>query len=174
MENFEGSNDELFISNSGLTIIAVYLPRFFDELKMLETGQFINDEAANRATLLTQYIISGESAFQDHELLLNKIICGLEIESPVSESIEITSEEAELSESLLYGVISNWDKIKNTSFENLRGSFLLRSGRISESDQAWILDVESKGFDLLLDTLPWYIGYINLPWMVKPLQVNWR
>lgn len=173
-ENIEVPKNSLFISNSGLAIISVFLPQYFDKLEMLADGEFINDEVARRATLLTQYIISGEFVFRENELIMNKVICGVEIENPVPESIEVTAEEAELAESLLYAVLSHWKTLGNTSVEGLRETFLIRPGRIFEADQSWKLEVELMSFDILLDSLPWSCNLINLPWMKKPIEVNWR
>ena len=173
-ENIEVPKNSLLVSNSGLAIISVFLPRFFEELEMLTNGEFINNEAARRATLLTQYVISGEFVFRENELIMNKVICGVEIENPVPESIEVTSEETELAESLLHAVISHWKTLGSTSIAGLRETFLIRSGRIFETDQSWNLEVETKGFDVLLDSIPWSFGLIYLPWMKKPIKVNWR
>ena len=174
MNNMEVPKEGLLISNSGLAIISVFLPRFFNELEMLSNGEFINDEATLRATLLTQYIISGELTFQEHELIMNKIICGVDIEKPVPESINVTIDETELAESLLHAVLSHWKTLGNTSVEGLRETFLIRPGRIFEADQSWKLEVELRSFDILLDSLPWSFSLINLPWMKKPIEVTWR
>jgi len=174
MNNVDDAGDNIFVPNAGLSIVAVYLPQFFDSLKLTMENEFINNDAAIRATLLTQYIITGEMVFHEHDLVLNKVMCGLEIEKPVPESIEVTFEETEEVESLLHAVISHWKTLKNTSIEGLREAFLIRSGRIIEEDQSWILDVESRSLDILLDTIPWSFNFIKLPWMKKPLTVNWR
>jgi hypothetical protein len=34
--------------------------------------------------------------------------------------------------------------------------------------------VEKKGYDILLDYLPWGLGLVKLPWMNKPIYVLWR
>ncbi|MDZ7605386.1 MAG: contractile injection system tape measure protein [Cyclobacteriaceae bacterium] len=174
MNNIDDPGDKIFVPNAGLSIVAVYLPQFFDSLKLTIDTAFINNDAAIRATLLTQYIVTGETVFHDHDLVLNKVMCGLEIEKPVPESIEVTSDETAEAASLLHAVISHWQKLGNTSIEGLRETFLIRSGRIFEEDQSWILDVESRSFDILLDYLPWSYNFIKLPWMKKPLTVNWR
>ena len=57
--------------------------------------------------------------------------------------------------------------------DGLRSSFLEREGRLSEGEQGWQLQVQRVGFDVLLDQLPWGIGCVSLPWMNRPLFVEW-
>ena len=40
-------------------------------------------------------------------------------------------------------------------------------------DQSWRLEVARMGHDVLLDKIPWGIGFIKLPWMEEPLFVEW-
>jgi hypothetical protein len=35
------------------------------------------------------------------------------------------------------------------------------------------LQVERRGFDILLDQLPWNMGIIKTQWMDEPLSVDW-
>jgi hypothetical protein len=65
--------------------------------------------------------------------------------------------------------------LRNTSPDGLRGTFLIRSGKLCLRDGGdWSLQVESNSFDILLDQLPWGISMIKLPWMEKMLWVEWR
>ena len=41
------------------------------------------------------------------------------------------------------------------------------------SDGEWLLPMERKAIDILLDQLPWGIGMIPLPWMPQMLHVEW-
>jgi hypothetical protein len=51
---------------------------------------------------------------------------------------------------------------------------LLRPGKlIRKEDGDWLLQVESRTFDVLLEHLPWGISMIKLPWMKKMLWVEW-
>jgi hypothetical protein len=73
----------------------------------------------------------------------------------------------------LTAAIQHWSVLKNTSISGLRSSFLQREGLLLETDQGWLLRVERKVYDLLLEQLPWGIGMLQLAWMRKPLRVNW-
>ena len=141
---------------------------------MVEDGFFITEADAERAVHLLQYLATGQQETEEHLLLFNKILCGLSLDTPVSSSIEITEEEASVARLLLNSVLQNWDKMSNSTIENLRGSFLLRDGRLKEEEDHWGLVVQSAGYDILLSFLPWTISVIHLPWMEKRVEVEWR
>jgi hypothetical protein len=64
--------------------------------------------------------------------------------------------------------------LRNTSPDGLRGTFLLRPGKVSLRNDDWLLQVEARTCDILLEQLPWGIGMIKLPWMEKMVWVEWR
>ncbi len=170
----ESLEDHLFISNAGLVILAAFLPRYFDTLGMLEDKQFKNDEMAARGVLLLQYLATGQSEIPEYHLVFNKILCGLNIDFSVPQSIELSDEEEKMSSLLHTSVLQNWEMMKNSSIENFRGAFLLREGSLGEEETTWVLQVEHKPYDIVLSSLPWTISMVNLPWMKKRVKVEWR
>jgi len=106
-------------------------------------------------------------------LVLNKVLCGLDPETPVPCSIRLTSTEKKESRQMLEAVIQRWAALKNTSVQGMQSSFLQRFGLFYATEHNWLLCVERKVFDLLLDRLPWGIGTIKLSWMDRFLAVEW-
>ena len=88
-------------------------------------------------------------------MVLNKILCNIPIDEPVSAGIEMTENEIAVSAELLNAILVQWDKLKNTSPESFQSSFLQRDGALSRIEENWNLKVESRGYDVLLNTLPW-------------------
>ncbi|MGH1434790.1 MAG: contractile injection system tape measure protein [Lewinella sp.] len=166
--------DALYINNAGLVILAPYLPRFFEMLEMMEGNFFRTEGDAERAVHLLQYLATGQQETPEHLLVFNKILCGLPLDHPVPSFVEITESEASIVDSLLNGVLQNWDKMKDSTPENLRGSFLIRDGRLEEKGEHWALTVDSKAYDMLLNFLPWTISIVNLPCMKKRVEVDWK
>ena len=76
--------------------------------------------------------------------------------------------------SLLHMVTQRWDKLKHTSVAGLRESFLLRDGLLRDHDDRLTLSVSPRAYDMLLDSLPWRLAMIKLPWMPRVLWVHWR
>jgi hypothetical protein len=165
---------EVNLKNAGLVIVWPYLERYFEILEMVSDKKFKSKKAARRAVQLLQYLVTGLDSAPEHELLLNKVLCGVEIATPIPFEIELSDQERNISEQMLKGLLQNWPRLKNTSIEALREGFLVRDGRLIETDDVWQLKVEDKTLDILMDGMPWSFGIIKLPWMSKRLNVEWR
>jgi len=174
-ENKPGDKREkkIYIENAGLCLLSVYLPHFFNQLKYLENGKFKNIQIAVRAIYILQYLVSGKTKTSEYLLQFNKLICSFHIEDPIATNIHLTKREKLEADNLITAVIRNWKSLKNTSAKGLRKSFLQRKGILSEGETTWILRVEKKGYDLLLDAIPWSYNIIKFPWMKKIIQVEW-
>jgi hypothetical protein len=123
--------------------------------------------------LALQFLVTGKDETEEFDLVLNKILCGIDIDKVVPTLIlpdEETKTECDL---LLMEVIKHWEVLKNTSIAGLREAFLQRAGKLSRVDDGWLLQVEQKAIDVLINHLPWGIGIIKLPWMNEMLYVEW-
>jgi len=167
------SGTAIYVNNAGLVLLNPFLTTYFTRLGMLEDGKFVSNEAQMRAVHLLQYLVDGSHQNAEHMLVLNKILCNMPVEEPVPQGIMLTEKEKTISEELLKAVLNSWDKLKNTSIQGLRGSFLQRTGSLVYKDDAWNLRVEQRGYDVLLQTLPWSIGMIKTSWMDTFLYVEW-
>ena len=86
----------------------------------------------------------------------------------------VSDEEAEVAAGLLTSVTQHWPQLQNTSIDGLREGFLCRPGTLVPRDDGWLLTVETRAFDMLLDSLPWRLSPIRLGWMSGVLHVRWR
>ena len=123
--------------------------------------------------MLLHYLATGETKVAEFNLLLAKLLCAVDFEEPIPNFIELTEKEKEESGNLLKSVTEHWAPLKNTSAEGLRNSFFEREGKLTQTETGWLLLVEQKTIDILLDKLPWGIGTIKLPWMKNTLNVEW-
>lgn len=163
----------LYLNNAGLVLLWSYLPRFFRTIGLVDAKDFINGEARERGLLMLQYLVSGKTEFQEHELLLNKLFCGWPLPEPVTCKLDIRDHERAEVDTLLDAVIENWKSLRKTSRNGLREAFLQREGRLSRDEMGWQLKVNRVGVDVLLESLPWGIGLIRLPWMKDTIRVEW-
>lgn len=170
------SGDGWYLDNAGLILLHPFLRTFFEGTGLYRENRFIDPPAHGRAVLLTQYMVTGENRIPEHELLLNKILCGYPVSGTLPPTLECSDiETAEVNE-LLMTVIENWKRQGtqvNTTKSNLRASFLQRPGKLIRRDQDWLLQVELRGYDIVLNSLPWGIGLIRYHWMKDFLRVNW-
>jgi hypothetical protein len=168
----DGEEDErILIRNAGLVIVAPFLPVFFKKLGLLLEDKLCDP---SRAVALLRYLSAGAHEYDEMELMLEKILCGLPLrESPDTRCV-LSDEEKEEAEALLQSVIEHWSMLKNTSPDGLRHNFLQREGRLVFNSNQWELTVQKETHDILLDYLPWSISMIKLPWMKELLIVKWN
>ncbi|GAL86334.1 hypothetical protein MYP_3563 [Sporocytophaga myxococcoides] len=168
------SGEPIYISNAGLVLVHPYLTRFFKMLNLTEGRVFKDEYSSHKAAHILQYLVNKNTSAEEHELVLNKLICGIDLTAPLMRDIEITQEEIEICEGLLEGVIQNWTILKKTSNDNFRSSFLMRQGRLVLESKGWKLKVEEKAYDILVEKLPWSIAMIKMPWMNNIIYVEWK
>jgi hypothetical protein len=172
-EETELLEHRLLIHNAGLVICWPFLTRYFEMLEMVDDGAFKSEEHAVRAVHLIQYIATGSTKAPEHELILNKVLCGLTLAVPVPLEVELTEEEIKTTEMMFSGMLQNWERLKDSSMDAVREGFMVRDGFIEETEKTWELKVEKKTLDILVENLPWSLGMIKLPWMEKRLNVEW-
>ena len=166
--------ESIYIANAGLILLWPFLGRFFRRLNLVGAKEFIDESSRMRAILLIQYLVTGKKEAPEYELALNKLLCGANLDMEVDMEIDISEEEINLSNSLLTGAITNWEKLKGTRIGTFRETFLQRNGSLYYMNNRWELKVEKKAYDVLLETLPWGIQMIQMSWMKERLVVLWR
>ncbi len=170
----EEGKEEIYIKNAGLILLWPYLQRFFDNLKLLHNGEFADHMSREKAVCILQHLAWPDLEIAENYLPLNKILCGMDVvDLVIADEAVISEQEANKGNELLEAVIRNWSGIGHTSVRGFQTSFLQREGRLSKTGEGWALKVEQRSFDVLLNSLPWSITLIKLPWMPKPMQVEW-
>ncbi len=162
-----------FVENAGLVILWPYLGSFFDRCRLLRDGVFSDELSAMQTVSLLQHLVNGEQGSGEQHLTLNKVLCGWPLNRPLCRFLPFPEGAVEESERLLQSVIGHWAILKNTSPQGLRESFLQRKGILCDEAASWVLQVERRSYDVLLDYLPWGITMVRLSWMTKPLIVQW-
>ena len=106
---------------------------------------------------------------------LVKLLLGRAPDAALTSSLpRPTAADWEEIDSLLAAVRSHWKALGNTSVDGLRLSFLQRRGLLRKADDAWQMQMQTEGIDMLLALLPWSINVVKLPWMPLPLMVEWH
>lgn len=176
----EASDAPLWVADAGQVLLAAFAERLFGQLGLLQQGRFADEAARARAVLCLQALVQGRTATAEPAWPLSKLLCGLEPGALLAEAAPLDDETHEMLEGLLGAVITHWTALGSTSVAGLRESFLRREGRLScrsrdaGEAQQWLLQVQPRAFDMLLDRLPWGFTTIKLPWMNGVLHVEWR
>lgn len=165
------------VPNAGLCLLALWLPRLFRMLGLLtEDGKNLKDtEARIRAIFILECLVTDEMReYREQELAFSRILAGCPFQVPLPRTLKLTVDEIQVVESMLAGVKANWDKLKNSPIKSFQQAFIARPGRLEQQDGKWVLYVENRAYDILLDSLPWSYRHIRLPWLKKPINVVWR
>lgn len=167
------TEESVEIANAGAVLLWPYLQMFYKELGLVENASFTNDNAQRRAVQLLHYLVNGDEEAEEHDWVLFKLLCGLELTDFVPTTFEMTDREAEECDNLLRAVIRNWSVLKNTSPEGLQKSFLRRPGLLKRDHNGWIVHIERIAIDVLIDRLSWPISVVRLPWNKNVIHVRW-
>lgn len=161
------------VHNAGLVILWPGIPSLLETCGLVRNNAFTDEEAAERAVLLLQYAADGRQEIPEYELPLNKILCGLPVDTPVATAFEPTAKEKAAVQDLLETIITGWGALKGSSTEALQMNYLQREGTLAPKGDHFQLHVERRTRDVLLERLPWGIWVIKLPWMHQILYTEW-
>ena len=165
------------ISNAGLVILFPFLPMLCMRLNMLSQDRrsFNSNESKVRAIFILQHLMASEDReYDEKDLFLNRLLINYPFNEPLPKRMELNQDELNTIDSLLEAAKANWEKMRNTSMRGFQEAFLRRAGFIEKTEREWVLTVEERAFDILLDSIPWSYKLVRLPWMENILKVNWR
>ena len=160
----------VFIDCAGVVLLHPFLPHLFERLRIVADGRLLQPD---RALALLHFLATGQRSAPEHALVLPKLLCGMEPSDLAGPPLELSEAECKEAENLLQAAIDYWPAIGQTSFDGLRGNFLVRPGKLSKRGDDDLLQIEKRAWDVLLGQLPWGIGVVNLPWMRRMLWVEW-
>jgi hypothetical protein len=162
-----------FIGNAGLVLLHPFLKILFSNFSLLDEQDRFRPGMQARAVYILHYCATGQTQGEEYEMVLNKVLCGLQTDDVIERDVVISATEKAECDHLLQTVINYWTALKGTSPDGLRGTFVLREGKLSDYGDEWQLTVTQKTMDILMGQLPWGISMIRLPWMQKLMKVEW-
>ena len=163
------------VENAGLVVFAPYIEMLFERADLLRNKRFPSTEHATRGIFLLHYLVSGQSQAEEHQLLLNRVLCNLPLNHALPLSVDSGDNWQELTTGLINAVIHHWSTLGNTSPDSLLSTFIKREGSLRfDKEEGWSLHIPEGPYDMLLTSLPWAISTIHLPWMDLPLRVEWK
>jgi hypothetical protein len=166
--------DGVFVQNAGVVLLHPFLVNLFNYLGLTENQEFLSIYEKQKALNALHFLCTGNTTFEEHELVVHKIICEYPLEEPVDPDIRLSLKEQEECNDLLKEVVERWSILKNTSPDGLRVNFLQRPGKLYMLNSEPHLTPEASVLDVLIDRLPWGLGIVKLPWMKNLLKIEWR
>ena len=163
-----------YLSNAGLVLVHPFIEPLMQHVGLIGDEISFSAENSAQAALLLHHLVYASPAPDESMLALNKVLSGLHPESFINpDGFEWTPLVEQECEDVLHSIITHWEVLRNTSVDGLRETFLQREGKLTRRADSWLLQVGSRGVDVLLASLPWSIGIIKLPWMDRILYVEW-
>lgn len=169
----EPDHDALAVPGAGLPLLAPFLPAFFAHLGLTGDGAFTDEAARHRAAALLHHLVTGETVVAEASLALAKLLVGLDLDAVHLPGEPLTRAEVEAATGLLEAVIGHAPALGQIGVHGLREAWLQRPGSLSTRDGSWLLRVERRTYDILIERLPWSFAWVRLPWMAAPLAVEW-
>ena len=164
-------SDGILVDDAGLVLLHPFLPRFFEAVSVADGADLVDPV---RALSLLHHLATGEVTAAEHQLTLPKALCEVPLEQPVPADVALTAAEMAEGNALLESVIHHWEALRGTSRDALRIEFLMRPGTLTaDFDGGWLLRVEARTADILLDQLLWGTSMFQLPWMSHLMRVEW-
>ncbi len=176
-DDVEKEPQYISILNAGLALLSPWFVRLFTMVNLLDKEKrgFKSEQAKIRGVFILQRLASPDRhEWRESELAFNRILVGLPFSTPIPTELELYREEVEAIESMLAGVKAYWKVLANTSVEGFQSSFIARKGHIEKRENSWLLRVEPRSYDMLLDSLTWSYTPIRLPWLKEWIDVIWR
>jgi hypothetical protein len=165
--------DRLHVADAGCVIAWPFLERLFTRLELVERKTFVSPSAACRGVALLHQLASEDPDPPEFELPLTKLLCGLAPDAPFELDRPLERSELDESERMLEALIAHATILRDMSVDGLRANFLRRDGFLATRDGGWLLQVERRSHDVVLDRFPWTWTWVRLPWMTTPLRVEW-
>jgi hypothetical protein len=165
--------EKFTVHTAGTVLLAPYFKQLFIQLNLLQQDEWTNAETHYKAIHLIRYMATGQLMCAEHELVMEKLLCGMGITAPIPREVTLTDEEKNEAMELLKAVIRHWSKLKNTSVDGLRETFLKRKGILTKKDNGWLLQVEKKTADVLLESIPWGYSTLAFSWNNYIIFTEW-
>ncbi len=162
--------------NAGLVLVHSFITPLLINMGIAEPGASrLPVPMRQRAVAALHYLATGREDAYEFELGMARALLGIEPEMPIhiSEGLLAEEDRAEV-DALLDAVLQHWKVLGNTTRDGLRTSFLSRRGLLRADHDGLRLHVERAAFDVLLGGLPWGISIVKLPWMQRPMHVEWE
>ncbi|MEM7187423.1 MAG: contractile injection system tape measure protein, partial [Bacteroidota bacterium] len=142
-------HDPIFVNHAGLILLAPYLAMLFERCDLMKASKFHDEASKYKAVQLLSYAATGAMGDEEHDLAINKVLCGLSVMAPLGRVEPLLPAEIETVDGMLKAVTQQWSPLKETSIDSLRETFLQRPGKLVE-EESFFLKVEQRSFDCSL------------------------
>jgi hypothetical protein len=168
------SGETVTVEDAGLVLLWPFLSGFFETRDLLTPKRRWRDAAApHRAAILLDHLARGTLIAEEADMPLIKLLVGLPTQAVLDAGAPLDAEERAACDTFFEAILEHFAPLGRLTLEGFRGSWVLRPGLLERRDGLPLLRIERRGYDLLMERLPWPREWVRLPWMVEPLRVEW-
>jgi hypothetical protein len=166
--------EPIYLNQAGLVMLFPFIESFFKTVQVIEDKRFTDEMARAKAVHLLHYLATGKTGAGEYDLILEKILCGVPLGMPIERDVVLSENDLKLANDLLGVVINYWTALGTCSVDGLRETFLQRPAKLTVSAEGnWLLQVERRTVDILMDKLPWGCSMVKTAWMSQFMVVEW-
>lgn len=167
--------DHVYVTSAGLVLLWPFYRRFFERIEVLDASGsgFVDGAASGIAVRALASLASADPAPPEFTLSLAKILAGWDPDDPIDLDAPLPPAILREGDVLLDAVLEQATALGAPDRARFRRTFLARRAALGTEHGTWILQVERREEDVLLDRLSWSWSWVKLPWMPHPLRVTW-
>lgn len=171
LRKLEEEGDFIWVQNAGVILTHPFLKHLFLRIGVLNDSNELTDPVL--AAHVLHFVATGQECDFEHEMILEKILCGLAPEDSIPREVPISEEIRMEVNGFFEAIKSNWKPLAGSSDEAMRETFFRREGKLLMDESGLRLIVERKTVDILLNQLSWPVSIVRLPWLKDILYVEW-
>ncbi|WP_323074029.1 contractile injection system tape measure protein [Mycetohabitans endofungorum] len=160
------------ISGVGVVLLWPLLPTVLRRLGLVTEKTFIDEAAQCGAVTWLDRLVWGDDAVLESRALFNKALCALPLDAPFPEAPLETERLAELN-AWLDGLPMSLPGLQRCGVPDIRQLFLQRTGYLTQRAGQWTVHVDTDASDILLRDICWPMQAVLLPWLEKPIVIDW-
>lgn len=160
-------------AHGGLILLWPYLNKLFNTFELINDGLFIGENEQTQAIFILNYLAGNTDKPGEDMLLVPKILCGANINTPLPYRYELLPEMKTECNAMLEAAIQNWSAIKATSIKGLQETFLQREALVKQETGHYKFSFERKAMDILIDRLPFGLSLIRMKWINYNIHAIW-
>lgn len=179
----------------GIILLWPFLARLWSIMGYVQNGAFQDSGSRLRATTCLDWLIAGGHSQASclpgsagssaggvavSHPTASRLLCGLTLDSAISQSLctgylSETLTDAERSQLTTWrdSLPARLPGLDRCGPGDITSLFLQRSGAVSTQNEIVTLHVERDASDILLRSIPWPMQQLVLPWLEKPMNIDW-
>ncbi len=161
----------IYTAHCGLLLLHPFLATFLKRCELISDSGKLTDKAL--VVQLLYYTATGQDKPYEHQTVFEKFLADYPIGIPLDRTNALPEHLKEKADNLIVAVLEHLPQLKSSSVALFRHEFLTRSGKLMLNTNHNKVIIARKSFDILLNSMPWNMSLIKLPWLKNRIHLDW-